>query len=223
MAQPQRAQSPTADLMTLLNQLEPGDSRDTVARLLTSAGRMAEWPPEAEQLEPAAGEVAQGWDSMHPRPMKRGGWDALPDDVQESFDTLDTLKREASGLTANLDSLSKGQKKRNLQRLRGIQDRLHSIARSLWMREAKSILLDRSGQVAGVAEYQGAQWAVEVMAEITARIGAERAAPQAKPDATQRLLSGIAQDGGVFLETCQAQMEAGDVQEPHSPGCGCCH
>jgi len=209
--------------MTLINQLEPGDARDTVAHLLASAGQMAECPPAPEQLEPAAGEVAQGWDSMLPRPMKRGGWDALPDDVQESFDAIDTMKREASGLTANFDSLSKGKKKRHLQRIRGIQDRLHSLARSLWMREAKSVLLDHSGQITGVAEYQGAQWAVELMAELTARIGVEHAAPQAKPEATQRLLSGIAQDGGVFLETCQAQMAAGDVQEPHSPGCGCCH
>ena len=203
------------------------------------AGQCGEWPPEPteadkraaavelrEQLEAAEDaqptEVAQGWDSLCPRPMKRGNWDALPDDVQERFDTIDLANREQAGLTANFSQLSKGQRKRHCQKLRGIQDRLCAAARDLWVREAKSILLNADREVVGVAEYQGARWAVELVSSITARIGTEHAIPQGQPSRTSSLLATLEQDGAVFLEAVRAQMAAGDVQHEASSPCDCC-
>ena len=183
------------------------------------AGQCAEWPPEPTD---AAGptEVAQGWDSLCPRPMKRGTWDSLPNDVQDLFDTIDHASREQAGLTANFNLLSKRQRKRHCEKLRGIQDRLCTIARDLWVREAKSILLNADGETVGVAEYQGALWAVELVASITEKLGAEHAIQQAQPSRTSALTASLTTDSAVFLEAVRAQMAAGDVQ--YEASCDCC-
>ena len=180
-------------------------------------GQCGEWPPEpTEDIQPT--EIAQGWDSLHPRPMKRGNWDSLPDDVQELFDTIDIASREQAGLTANFSQLSKGKQKRHCQKLRDIQDGLCAAARDLWMREAKSILLNAYGEVVGVAEYQGARRAVELVASITEQIGTDHALLQGQPSKTSALLTSLEKDGTVFLEDIRAQMAAGDVQhDPPSP------
>lgn len=174
-------------------------------------GQCGEWPPEPT-VETLATEIAQGWDSLCPRPVKRGNWDSLPYDVQKLFDMIDIASREQAELTANLSQLSEEQRKRHYQKLRGIQDRLCSAACDLWVREAKSILLNADGVVTGVAEYQGARRAVELAASITKKLGAEHAIPQAEPSRTETLITSLEKDGAVFLEAVRGQMAAGDVQ-----------
>ena len=213
-------------------------SRATPPSTPIHAGQCGEWPPnpadEAKrvvaeelrgQLEAAENtqptEVAQGWDSLCPRPMKRGNWDSLPDDVQELFDTIDYASREQAGLTANFNQLSKGQMKRHCQKLRGIQDRLCSAAHDLWVREAKSILLNADGEIVGVAEYQGALWAVELVASITEKLGVEHAIQQARPSRISAILASLTKDSAVFLEVVRGQMAAGDVLHETS-SCDCC-
>ena len=178
---------------------------------LLHAGLCGVWPPvPEEEAEPI--EIAQGWDSLCPRPVKRGNWDSLPYDVHKLFDMIDIASREKAGLTANLSQLSEEQRKRHYQKLRCIQDRLCIAARDLSVREAKSILLNADGVVIGVAEYQGARRAVELAASITKKLGAEHAIPQAQPSRTEALLTSLDKDGAVFLEAVRGQMAAGDVQ-----------
>lgn len=183
-----------------------------------------EWPQEptegSDDTQPT--EIAQGWDSLFPRPIKRGNWDSLPDDVQELFDMIDIASREQAGLAANFSQLSNGVRKRHCQKLRIIQDRLCAAARDLWLREAKSILLNADKEVVGVAEYQGARLAIEVVSSITETMGTEHAIPQGQPSRTSALLATFEQDGVVFLESVRAQMAAGDVQYNSSSPCNCC-
>ena len=157
-------------------------------------------------------EVAQGWDSPCPRPLRRGDWDLLPDDVQCVLDNIDLWNRQQTGLTANFDQLPRDHQEQHSYQLDKIQDYLCEAATTLWVREAKSILLNTDGEAFGVAEYQIARWALTLVSSITEKIGAENVTPRHQISQNLLLLSALKRDEAFFLKAIQDQIAAGDVQ-----------